>query len=54
MTAAANERITDPEWGMQVYATEEESKAAKEESDRRVQELLNRVPTPQASEAVQS
>jgi len=44
MTTAPNERITDPEWGTQVYANEEQARAAKEESDRRVQELLNKVP----------
>ena len=54
MTTAWNERITDPEWGTQVYATLDEAEVAKAESDRRVQELLNRVPAPQTSEAVQS
>ena len=51
MTTAPDERITDPEWGKQVYATLEEAEAAKAESDRRVQEMLNKVPARRGVEA---
>jgi hypothetical protein len=53
MTTAPNERITDPEWGTQVYATLAEAEVAKAESDQRVQELLNKVPARETSKAVQ-
>ena len=46
MTTAPNERITDPSWGTQVYATEELARAAKEESDKQIQVMLDESPIP--------
>ena len=39
---AKNERLDDPEWGKQVFTTLEAAKAAKAESDLRIQRLLDK------------
>ena len=52
MPTAPYERIIDPEWGKQVHVTLGEAEAAKAESDRRVQELVTKVPARRRSVSV--